>query len=78
MHLAYLFIINYITVLFFSNGRRPTNMGVSINDLTIRSTASAAIRICAGVRRKIASSLLCTAKETSILQRYPRGGHASD
>lgn len=54
-------------MFFVSNGRRPTNVGVSINGPTIRSTASAAIRIRVGVRGKIASSLFCITKETSVL-----------
>lgn len=74
--LTYLFIIDYIYT--FSNGRRSTDVGVSVDGLTACSTASAAIRIRTGVRRKIASPLLRIAEKTSILQRYPRRRHASD
>lgn len=77
LNLNYLFIIDY-TTLFFSNGRRSTYMGVSTDGSTVRSTASTAVRICTGIRGKIASPLLRITKETSILQRHSGGRHASD
>lgn len=74
-----LFIYNWLHFkFFFSNGRCSAYVGVSADGPTICGTASAAIRVRAGVRGKIASPLLRVAEKTSILQRYPRGRHASD
>jgi len=71
-----LFIYKLITLHSFSNGRCSTYVGIGIDDFTARSTTSTAVRIRAGIRRKIISSLLRIAEKTSVLQRYPRGGHA--
>lgn len=75
--LAYLFITDFLLHLF-SNGRHSTYMGISVDDFAVRSTASAAVRVRASIRRKITSSLFRVAKKTSVLQRHPGGGHASN